>query len=276
MDRLIFKDKNIYKISKQIQKIFPDKVCIGVVLGSGWGTVCDYIEDKIVIPYSGINKMPKCSVQGHNGNFVLGRIGNKNIIIAQGRFHLYEGKSFNEVLTPIKVMYALGIEKLILTNAAGGLNETYKKGDLMVFKDHINFTFKNPLISVNPTHEYPVFCDMTNVYDAELRKIICKTGNELGLNLHKGVYTQLLGPSYETPAEIKAFQKLGADAVGMSTVIEAIYAKYLNLKIAAISSITNLGAGLEGAILNHKYVLSESKKNEKMNSRLILSVLKQI
>lgn len=276
MNRKIFNDNRIDSIKNKIRETIGYDLDVGIILGSGWGAVCDCLENKTIIPYSSLDGMPQCSVKGHSGNFVFGSIGDKKVVIAQGRFHLYEGKSFDDVLLPLKIMYSLGINYLFLTNAAGGLNDNFKRGDLMVLSDHINFTFKNPLISVEATEEYPIFCDMTHVYDNNIQNIISEESKKLNVKSHSGVYMQLLGPSYETPAEIKAFKNLGADAVGMSTVVEAIYAKYLKLKIAGISIITNMGAGIEKTNLDHHDVLAQAKKNETMYSKILFNSIKRI
>lgn len=276
MERKIFEDERVYDIAEQIYARTDVTPSVGLILGSGWGAVCRGLEEPITISYASLQNMPTCGVKGHSGNFVFGKLGCKNVVVAQGRFHLYEGKEFSDVLMPIKVMYALGINTLILTNAAGGLNRAYRRGDLMVLKDHINFTYRNPLIGEKATEEYPVFCDMTNVYDEGIRNIILEECEALGLCAHSGVYIQVLGPSYETPAEIQAFSKLGADAVGMSTVVEAVFAKYLRLKVAAISGITNMGAGIEDERLDHHDVLSQARKNEENYSMLIKRVVKRI
>ena len=273
MERKIFNDKRIYKIAEQIAKSCLDTPRIGLVLGSGWGSVCDDIENKKVIPYHSLKGMPTCSVKGHSGNFVFGKIGNKNIIAAQGRFHLYEGKDFSEVLMPLRIMYALGIDIILLTNAAGGLNKEFRRGDLMVIRDHINFTFQNPLTGAIPEAEYPVFCDMSQVYDYDILNALAKASNEAGLRTHLGTYMQVLGPCYETPAEIRAYSSLGADAIGMSTVVEAIYAKYLHLRVGAVSTITNMGTGIEDEKLDHRDVLVQASKDAGAHSILLKNAI---
>lgn len=274
--RKIFEDGRVSEIAEQIKRVYPYSSEVGLVLGSGWNGVCDDIVNKIVIPYAQLKGMPACSVEGHQGNFILGWLGGKNVVVAQGRFHLYEGKNFDDVLLPISVMYALGIETLLLTNAAGGINPSYKRGDFMVLRDHINYTFQNPLVGRSATPEFPVFCDMSEVYNSDLQNIILTACAKLNIRAHRGVYLQVIGPSYETPAEIRAFERAGADAVGMSTVAEAIFAKYLHLKTGAISLITNMGAGIEKSNLDHNDVLDQALKNKEFCSTLISLIVEAI
>ncbi len=254
------------------------KVCpqLGLVLGSGWGGIVNALTDKCVIPYSELSGMPQCGVKGHAGNFVIGTIGGKVVVIIQGRFHLYEGRRMEEVLMPLNVLYSLGVRNVILTNAAGGVNEKYRVGDIMILKDHINFTCKNPLIGVQPSEEFPVFVDMSEVYDPVFRKKILNACIELNVPCHEGVYMQLLGPTFETPAEIRAFRNWGVDAVGMSTVVEAIYARYLKMRVAAISCITNKAAGMDINPIKHEDVLLQSEKEgvflEKLMKKIIATI----
>ena len=263
------------KIVRQILERTDAKADICLVLGSGWGGVSRFLENCVKIPYSALEEMPVCGVAGHAGNFLLGSIGGKRILIVQGRFHMYEGRSAAEIVLPIRIAYELGAKAVFLTNAAGGLNMAFSPGDLMVLKDHINLTCRNPLIGVAPREDRPVFVDMSEVYDGDFRKQIIEKCKELEIPVHEGVYLQVLGPSFETPAEIRAFQKLGADAVGMSTVLEAIYARYLAMKVAGISCITNMGAGLFSGKIRHEDVLQESNRREELFSKLLYSVLSE-
>ena len=258
------------KIFKQIRDITDFQPEIGLVLGSGWGVVSDFIEDKIIIPYNELNGMPVCTVKGHSGNFILGNLCGKKIILMEGRFHLYEGKSANDISLPILIMQKMGIDKLILTNSAGGINYKYNAGDLMIIDDHINLSGYNPLIGIQGTEEKPVFIDMGNCYSNELKEIAMNVCIENSIKAYKGVYLQLSGPSYETYAEIKAFRTMGADAVGMSTATECIFARYSGIKVLGISCITNKAAGIDNEILNHKEVLSVTEKN-KNNFKTVLS-----
>lgn len=248
---------------------------IGLVLGSGWGSVVESIQNRRVIPYSDLAGMPKCGVEGHAGNFVVGDLNGKCVVAVQGRFHLYEGRKMEEVLMPVRVLYEMGVRTILLTNAAGGVNEEYAVGDVMVIGDHINMTCRNPLIGVAPTEDKPIFVDMTHVYDEKIKRIILECCKKRGLRGHEGVYMQLLGPTFETPAEIRAFRVLGADAVGMSTVVEALYARYLKMQVGGVSFITNLAAGM-GNDICHEDVLAQSEQNKNILGGLIGEVVANI
>ncbi|HIX08163.1 MAG TPA: purine-nucleoside phosphorylase [Candidatus Borkfalkia faecipullorum] len=235
---------------------------LGFVLGSGWGGVVEALQDCRRFAYKEIG-LSECGVAGHAGNLVFGKLCNVPVVIQQGRFHLYEGREVFETVLPIAVMKELGVRSVVLTNAAGGLNPSFQVGDLMFLTDHINFSGKNPLTGLHPTDKYPVFVDMTKVYDAEMTNLLALAAERAGVRSQRGVYMQVPGPSFETPAEILAFQKLGADAVGMSTVCEAIFARYLHLRVAGMSCITNLGAGMEEKEIRHEDVLQQSLQREK-------------
>ena len=189
---------------------------LGFVLGSGWGGVVEALRDCRRFAYKEIG-LSECGVAGHAGNLVFGKLCDVPVVIQQGRFHLYEGREVFETVLPIAVMKELGVRSVVLTNAAGGLNPSFHVGDLMFLTDHINFSGKNPLTGLHPTDKYPVFVDMTKVYDAEMTNLLALAAERAGVRSRRGVYMQVPGPSFETPAEIRAFQKLGADAVGMST-----------------------------------------------------------
>ena len=276
MAKKCFEDITINQSVEILKRQYNRIPRIGLILGSGWSSVCDELENKVTVSYSSLPDMPVCSVAGHKGNFILGAMNGIDIIVAQGRFHIYEGRSFDEILKPIRIMYTLGIETLILTNAAGGINPNYCRGDIMVLSDHINLSCRNPLIGVKPTEDFPIFCDMTKTYDVELQKLILSQCQKIGIRAHSGTYLQVSGPTYETPAEIKFYRTIGADAVGMSTAVESIYARYLKLRVAAVSGITNMGAGIETEILDHQDVLSQSLKNQNNYSSLIKSIIIQI
>ena len=227
---------------------------IGIVLGSGLGEFANIVSKKYILNYSDIPYFKKVSIKGHAGKLVFGKIQDKVIAILQGRYHFYEGHDIKDVVFPIRVLCGMGIEKIILTNAAGGINPDLKPGDLMVIHDHINLMGVNPLKGENDERIGSRFPDMSNVYNKDLIKIIINTGSSLSLKLKTGVYAALTGPSYETPSEIKMLSILGADAVGMSTVPEAIAARHMCVKVAGISCITNLAAGISKSPLNHKEV----------------------
>lgn len=247
-------------IAQQLQEKAGMRPKIGVVLGSGWGGAADALADRRVISYDALEGMPQCGVAGHAGNFVFGKAGDAEVVAVQGRFHLYEGHTTDTAVLPVRVLSELGVETLILTNAAGGINASFQPGDLMLLSDHINMTGMNPLIGVRPSSAYPVFIDMTEIYDPKLRQCVAARCCQLGMRCHEGTYLQVLGPSYETPAEIRAFRAMGADAVGMSTVIEAIGARYLKMRLLGISCISNMAAGVTGERLSHADVLTQMDK----------------
>lgn len=212
---------------------------IGIILGSGLGALADSIEDPVEIPYSEIPHFPVSTAIGHKGQFVYGTLAGKKVLAMQGRFHYYEGWTMQQVTFPIRVMKLLGIEYLFLSNAAGGLNLTYKVGDIMVLRDHISM-LPNPLIGNNLDEFGPRFPDMTRPYDSKLRQLAHDKAAELGFLLKDGVYIACTGPSYETPAEYKFFRRIGADAVGMSTVPEVAVARHCGIPCFAVSVITDL------------------------------------
>ncbi len=228
---------------------------IGIVLGSGLGSLADEVTNSIKIKYSEIPNFLQSTVKGHSGQIVYGDLNGKKVLMMQGRFHFYEGVPLDESVFPIRVMKSLGIEKLILTNAAGGCNESFEAGDLMIINDHINFTLRNPLIGENFEELGPRFPDMSRAYDREFIEIAKKVGIESNLKLKEGVYMWTTGPSYETPAEVKMAQIIGADAVGMSTVPETITAVHGGMRVLGISCITNMANGISDQPLNHEEVI---------------------
>lgn len=211
---------------------------VGIVLGSGLGKLADKIEDRTVVPYKEIPGFPVSTAIGHKGNFIFGKLGGKNVLAMQGRFHYYEGYPIELVTLPIRVMKVLGIKYLFVSNAAGGVNFDFKVGDLMVIRDHINL-LPNPLIGKNLDEFGPRFPDMTRPYDPKLIRAAEEVAAELGIALKKGVYLAGTGPSYETPAEYKYFRLIGADAVGMSTIPEVIVARHSSIPVFGMSVITN-------------------------------------
>lgn len=262
------------KIAADIQRRKSVRPDIGLVLGSGWGKAAEGLVGKCAVPYKELEGMPQCGVAGHAGNFLFGELSGRRVAVVQGRFHLYEGRRMEEVLLPVRILYEMGVRDILLTNAAGGVNTEYEAGDLMVLNDHINFTGRNPLVGVRPTDAFPVFVDMTKVYDGVHGETIAREGGKIGIKVHRGVYIQVLGPSYETPAEVRAFRYMGADAVGMSTAIEAVYAHYLGMRVTAVSCITNKAAGNGDAEISHKEVLDMAKLQEKRLGRLISNILR--
>lgn len=248
----------------------------GMILGSGLGSLADEIQNPIKIKYEEIPNFPKSTVEGHAGQLVIGKLSNKTVIAMQGRFHFYEGYNLKEVTFPVRVMSGLGIESLLVTNAAGGVNTDFNPGDLMIISDHINFTGNNPLMGQNLDELGPRFLDMTWAYNREYIDIAKKVGEKQGLNLKSGTYMWLTGPTYETPQEVNMARILGADAVGMSTVPEVIVANHQGIKVLGISCITNMASGILDQPLNHNEVVETSMRVKKNFESLILEILLNI
>lgn len=228
---------------------------VGLVLGSGLGDIVNRMDDKIVIDYKDIPHFPVSTVIGHAGQLVYGVLGGKKVLAMAGRFHFYEGYTMDKVIFPVRVMKALGIDNLVITNAAGGINWDFKPGDLMLITDQLNFTGTNPLIGPNEDEIGPRFVDMSHTFDETYMDIARAAADSLDLTLHEGVYMGVTGPTYETPAEIRMFRTLGADAVGMSTVSEVIAARHAGMRVLGISCITNLGSGMQKDI-DHSAVVN--------------------
>jgi purine-nucleoside phosphorylase len=233
----------------------PLRPNIGLVLGSGLGAFADELTDSIRVHYSQIPSFPRSTAVGHPGQLVIGKAANVPVAVMQGRVHLYEGYSASEVAFPTRVLGRMGARALILTNAAGGINLEYKQGALVVLSDHINLQGTNPLLGPNDERFGARFPDMTQAYYKPYRALALEAARKLGKTVHEGVYAALLGPSYETPAEIRYLRTIGADLVGMSTVPEVIVARQMGIKILAISCVTNMAAGILDKPLNHEEVL---------------------
>ena len=227
---------------------------VGIVLGSGLGVYAEEIENKTIIPYEDIPGFYKTTVEGHKGQLILGEVRGVKVAAMQGRYHAYEGHEQAHVVLPTRVLKFLGCTHLILTNAAGGINPEYKPGDLVYIKDHLNLTGRNPLLGPNIEELGPRFPDMTNTYKLDTQELIIKAANNLGFKIKGGIYCGLLGPTYETPAEIKMLRSFGGDMVGMSTVPGAIAANHIGMNIAGISCITNMAAGMGDVELKHEDV----------------------
>jgi purine-nucleoside phosphorylase len=242
---------------------------VALIAGSALGGVTKAIADPIVIPYAEIPHFPQPTVAGHAGQMVFGTLGNKKLAVLSGRVHFYEGRSLAEVAYPVHVVDALGIKILIVTNAAGAVNPQYNPGDLMIIEDHINFMGVNPLLGFVNGNGGVKFVDMTQAYSTRLREKLENAAERLELPVRRGVYLATTGPCYETPAEIKAFAWMGADAVGMSTVPEVIIARHHNIEVAGISCITNLAAGIASKKISHEEVLEVGKAVEDKLSRLL-------
>jgi inosine/guanosine/xanthosine phosphorylase family protein len=232
---------------------------IGIILGSGLGDLADQIEDPVYLPYDQIENFPMSTVAGHSGRFVIGSLGGQQVICMQGRLHSYEGFDYSDLALPIRAMRAVGVEMLFISNAAGSMTTEMPQGSLMVISDHVNWSGFNPLIGPNDDSVGPRFVDMGNAYDRDLRAQLHEVAGGMGVVLHEGVYFWYTGPNFETPAEIRAFRMLGADAVGMSTVPECIAAVHCGMKVVAVSAITNLAAGMDVTqTLSHEHTLAQS------------------
>lgn len=244
--------------ANSIKNIKDTRPEVGLVLGSGLGPFVENIEDQTIIQYSDLPYFHQTTVEGHEGRLILGTIGGTRVAVLQGRVHSYEGHPMEEVVFPTRVLANLGVKSLILTNAAGGINPTFTPGDLILIEDHINLMGRNPLVGANPTQLGPRFPDMTQAYNPELRQIIHDAAKEIKMDLKQGIYAGLLGPSYETPAEIKMLRTIGADMVGMSTVPEAIAANHMGVKVAGLSCITNMAAGMKDVKLKHEDIKEQA------------------
>ena len=246
---------------------------VGLVLGSGLGDFADTLENARKIPYSDIPDFPQPTVEGHSGAFVFGEKQGKSVVVLQGRLHYYEGFTQQELTLPIRVLAALGIRTLILTNAAGGVNLNFRPGDLMLLSDHINFSGNSPLIGPNLEAFGPRFPDVSDLYPKALRNRIQEEAEAAGISLREGVYAMYCGPNYETPAEIRMFRTLGADAVGMSTVPEALVAGPCGIPVVGISCITNMAAGVLPVKLNHAEVVETAAKVHDKFHKLVNLIL---
>lgn len=249
---------------------------IALVLGSGLGAFADALTDAVRISYAQIPSFPRSTAIGHAGQLVIGNSQGITVAAMQGRTHLYEGYSAKEVSFPIRVFTRMGIKAVILTNAAGGINLKYSQGALVAIRDHINLQGQNPLVGPNDERFGPRFPDMTQAYSTAYREIAAAAAQKLGMTLHDGVYVALLGPSYETPAEIRYLRTIGADLVGMSTVAEVIAARHMGLKVLAISCVTNMAAGILDQPINHEEVLETGKRVQKQFEALLRAVLPRI
>lgn len=252
--------------------VIPDTA---IVLGSGLGHMADKIENPVFIEYADIPGFPRSTVQGHRGRFVYGRLSGRYVLLMQGRVHFYEGYSMDQVVMPIRLIGILGIKNLILTNASGGISDQLNAGDIMVIEDHISSFVRSPLIYSDYAKFGVRFPDMTHVYDLEIIEKLKQSYDELGMIYKSGVYIQVTGPQYETPAEIRMYRSLGADAVGMSTVCEAITARHMGIRVAGLSSVCNKAAGLGGELSHEDIIKAGNAAAEKMQS-IISSLLQKI
>jgi len=246
---------------------------IGLILGSGLGAFADSLTDATHVPYADIPTFPRSTAIGHAGQMVLGNAGNIPVAAMQGRAHLYEGYSALEVTFPIRVFGRMGIRAVILTNAAGGINLGYSQGALVLIRDHINLQGSNPLVGPNDDRFGVRFPDMSQAYARDYRQIAREEAGKLRIPLHEGVYAGLLGPSYETPAEIEYLRRIGADLVGMSTVAEVIAARHMDIKVLAISCVTNMAAGILDQSLSHAEVMETGERVKTIFEALLRAVL---
>lgn len=254
----------------------PEDPLVGLILGSGLGGFADTLEDRLAIPYAEIPDMPTSAVVGHAGNLVLGRVGNVRVACLQGRVHTYEGHTMDKVVFGARVLSRLGARAVLITNAAGGIRDGMVPGDLMLLRDHLNLMGRNPLIGPNVDAWGPRFPDMTEAYSAELRALAMRAAGDAGVPLSEGVYAALLGPTYETPAEIRMLRTLGADAVGMSTVPEVIALRQQRVLVGAMSCITNLAAGISPGELDHSEVEDTAKKSRSSFVALLSGWITQV
>ena len=262
-----------------IRKQFPTRPTLGIILGSGLGNFAAQVEDAVTIPYSDIPGWPVSTVAGHSGKLVLGRLEGVNVAVMQGRVHAYEGYGMQEVVFPTRVLGLLGCTGLIVTNAAGGINKTLTQGGLVLLEDHINLTGTNAALGPNEAkfackpEAGQRFFDMSTAYSYRLRKIARVEAAAQGIALPEGVYLAVLGPSYETPAEIRAFRVLGADLVGMSTVHEVIVARHMGLEVLGISLVTNMAAGVLDEAIHHDEVMEVGKRTEAQFTSLLKAIV---
>lgn len=265
--------KKLVECLTSIRKRTNFKPQIALVLGSGLGDFAEEIKIVDTIDYTDINGFPVSTVKGHKGRFVFGYVEDTPVVIMQGRVHYYEGYEMTDVILPIRLMGMMGAKKILLTNAAGGCNETFNPGDLMMITDHITTAVPSPLIGQNLEELGTRFPDMSEVYSKHLQDVIRTCANKCDIELQEGVYIQFTGPNYETPAEIRLAQRWGGDAVGMSTACEAMAARHMGMEVCGISCITNMAAGISKAELNHKEVQETADRVARSFKELLAMVI---
>ncbi|WP_100010740.1 purine-nucleoside phosphorylase [Lentibacillus sediminis] len=266
----------IQEASSYIKKHLSGEPAIGLILGSGLGVLAEEIQHAVHLPYKDIPHFPESTVSGHKGQLVAGQLEGKQVIAMQGRFHYYEGYNMQQVTFPVRVMKELGIDSLIVTNAAGGINQDFEPGDLMLITDHINNMGDNPLIGKNDDALGVRFPDMSLAYNRELNQYAESAAEELGLKIQKGVYVGNSGPVYETPAEVRMLRTIGGDAVGMSTVPEVITAAHAGIRVLGISCISNMAAGILDQPLTHSEVIETTGKVREDFLRFVKKILSQL
>ena len=254
----------------------PLRPTLGIVLGSGLGSFAQKVEQPTAIPYADIPHFPQSTVPGHGGRLLIGTVSGVPVAVMQGRVHAYEGYSSDEVTFPIRVLGRLGVKTLVLTNAAGGINEAFRQGQLVLISDHINLSGRNPIAGPHDERFGPRFFDMSEAYSLRLRTLAKKAAEDMNLDLEEGVYVSVLGPSFETPAEIRAFRTMGADLVGMSTVQETIAARQMGIEVLGISCVTNLAAGIQATPLSHEEVLETGRAVEARLAELLTRLVARL
>jgi len=262
--------------AQHIQALCPLRPRIALVLGSGLGAFADELDRATRIPYADIPGFPRSTAVGHAGTLVVGESAGVPVAAMQGRVHLYEGYSAQQVAFPLRVFNRMGIQAVVLTNAAGGINPGYDRGALVAIRDHINLQGHNPLVGSNDDRFGPRFPDMTDAYSADLRRIAADEATRAGIELFEGIYAAMLGPSYETPAEIRYLRTIGADLVGMSTVPEVVAARHMQMSVLAISCVTNMAAGMSGGKINHDEVLETGERVRAKFLALLRAILPRI
>lgn len=270
------KMNKIIEAKEYIQSKITDVPEIGLILGSGLGELADKIENAVRIEYKDIPYFPVSTVVGHKGQLVIGTLEGKKVIAMQGRFHFYEGYSMDVITFPVYVMKAIGVQMLLVTNACGGMNRDFAPGDLMLIEDHINFTGSNPLIGSNLDEFGPRFPDMSQAYNKELISLAEKVAENNGIKVQKGVYVAISGPNYLSPAELTMLARIGADAVGMSTVPETIIANHAGMKVLGISLVTDMAIGEELEPLTHEQVVAVAERSKFKFMDLVQNILKEV
>lgn len=267
------KTNEILEAKAYIEKHTKVTPTIGIILGSGLGPFADTLEDAVHIPYDEIPHFAKSAAVGHANELVIGTIAGKTVVAMKGRFHYYEGFTLDQVTFPVRVMKALGMGKMIVTNACGAVNTDFSPGDLMLITDHINLTANNPLMGPNNDELGVRFLDVSEVYSKQLRSVVSDVAKDQNVTLQEGVYAWWTGPTYETPAEIRMIRTLGADAVGMSTVPEALIARHAGIETVGISCLTNMACGILDQPLNHEEVIETAERVKSTFLKLVTEVI---
>lgn len=269
--------ENLHEASYHLKVLLEGRTPeIGIVLGSGLGPLADQVENAVAVPFGSVPHMKRSTATSHKGQFVCGTLAGKNVLVMQGRLHGYEGNTAQEVAFPVWIMHELGISTLITTNAAGAINESYNVGDFCIMADHINFTGHNPIVGVEPDGIAFRFFSMKDAYDPALRALAHEVADREGISVQEGVYLALLGPSFETPAEIRAFKAWGADTVAMSVVEEVIAARHVDMRVLGISLCSNMACGIGGASPNDEEVFEVASRRQSDFCRLITEIVRAL